>query len=136
MITAIDTSVLLDVFGADPNVGPSSAAAMQACLVGGGVIACEIVWAETAASFPAASEAEAALKRVLVDFSPLDAATSLAAGSHWRAYRRAGGTRERIIADFVIGAHALAQADQLLTRDRGFYRTYFKDLRVIDSGRA
>jgi predicted nucleic acid-binding protein len=136
VITAIDTSVLLDVFGADPNFGPSSATAVQACLVGGSVIACEIVWAETAASFPAAPEAETALKRLRVDFSSLDSATSLAAGSYWRTYRRAGGTRERIIADFVIGAHALAHADQLLTRDRGFYRTYFKDLRIIDPGLA
>lgn len=134
MITAIDTSVLLDVFGADLNFGPSSAAAVQACLAGGSVVACEIVWAETAASFPSAPEAEAALKRLRVDFSPLDAAASSAAGSHWRTYRRAGGTRERIIADFVIGAHALAHADQLLTRDRGFYRAYFKDLRIVDPG--
>jgi predicted nucleic acid-binding protein len=136
VITAIDTSVLLDVFGADPNFGPSSAAAVQACLAGGSVIACEIVWAETTASFPAAPKAEAALKRLRVDFSPLDAASALAAGEHWRTYRRAGGTRERVIADFVIGAHALAYTDQLLTRDRGFYRTYFKDLRVIDPGQG
>jgi predicted nucleic acid-binding protein len=136
VITAIDTSVLLDVFGADPNFGPNSAAAVQACLAGGSVIACEIVWAETSAFFPAVPDAEAVLRRLGVDFSPLDAASALAAGGQWRTYRRAGGTRERVIADFVIGAHALAYTDQLLTRDREFYRTYFKDLRVIDPGQG
>lgn len=47
-------------------------------------------------------------------------------------YRKSGGSRERVIADFMIGAHALANADRLLTRDRGFYRKYFKQLRVLD----
>ena len=46
-------------------------------------------------------------------------------------YRRAGGPRMRIVADFLVGAHALASADRFLTRDRGFHASYFEALKTL-----
>ena len=48
-----------------------------------------------------------------------------------RRYRQRGGNRSRTVADFLIGAHAMMQCDALVTRDAGFYRDYFKGLKVI-----
>lgn len=132
MITAVDTNVLLDVFGADPEFGGRSRTAVRSALLEGGLVACDVVWAEVAAAFRTAAEVAAAMDRLGVRFAPLDEQVSAAAGGAWRSYRRSGGSRTRILADFLIGAHATAGADRLLTRDRGFYRKYFDRLTVID----
>lgn len=58
------------------------------------------------------------------------------AGRTWRRYRVAGGPHERILPDFLIGAHAKLQAGRLLSRDRGFYRAYFTDLEILPPASA
>lgn len=132
MITAVDTSVLLDVFSADPLHGEASRRSLARCLDEGLVLACDVVWAEVSAAFPDRSSAEAAMLRTGVAFAPMAATAASAAGAGWRQYRQAGGPRERLVADFLIGAHATDATDRLLTRDRGFYRRYFADLEVVD----
>jgi predicted nucleic acid-binding protein len=95
-----------------------------------------VVWAEVTAAFPSAAAAERALEQLGVTFSALGAPAAQAAGAAWFAYRRAGATRDRVMADFLIGAHASGAADRLLTRDRGFYRRYFEGLTVLDPSRT
>lgn len=136
MITAVDTSVLLDVFGGDPVHGRGSAQALRDCIAAGRLIACEVVWAETSASFPTPDAAADALAQLGIAFSPVDAAASARCGAAWREYRRAGGSRDRVIADFLIAAHAIGQADRLLTRDRGFFRGRFAELDILDPSAA
>jgi hypothetical protein len=41
--------------------------------------------------------------------------------------------RLHVLADFLIGTHALVHADCILSRDLGVYKTYFKDLKVVGS---
>jgi predicted nucleic acid-binding protein len=70
-------------------------------------------------------------------FDSVSAEAATIAGTLWQEYRRqARGARNRIVSDYLIGAHALLRADTLLTRDRGFYRRYFSNLDVTDPAQA
>ena len=133
MRTAVDSSVLIDVLGQDPVFWERSRDALAVAYDTGALIACEIVWAEVRAYFVVQEDFTDAMRGIGLGFEPLSAQAAMVAGQLWQEYRRqARGVRTRIVSDYLIGAHALVHADSLLTRDRGFYRSYFRGLTLID----
>ena len=128
MITAVDTSVLLDVFLADDRYGEQSKEQLRAAYDSGAIIICDIVYAELVPAFRDRAVLDRALREINATTSPVDTAIAYDAGVRWMRYRQSGGPRKRIITDFLIGAHAVAVAQTFLTRDRGFFSTYFPEL--------
>jgi hypothetical protein len=131
MVTAVDSSVLFDVLRADPRFGAASGRALRAASQSGALVACPVVWSEVRARFGDYEIMAGAMAAAAVRFDPFDQECADLAGRLWGEYRRAGGPRERIIADFLIGAHAQLRCGRLLSRDRGFYRRYFTQLEVL-----
>lgn len=132
MITAVDSTVLLDILHDSTEFAERSYRALVDAQNAGALVACPVVWAEVAAFFPTLRATSKVFAAAGVAFDPFDAAVAERAGALWHAYRKHGGTRERLVPDFFVGAHALLRADRLVSRDRGFFRGYFEDLEVID----
>ena len=128
MITAVDTNILLDVlFQIEPHWRLSQQRLHDAYELGA-VLICDVVYAELVPAFGDKDSLDEALRTINATTSPVDTSIAYEAGLRWGRYRQAGGTRIRVLADFLIGAHALAAADAFLTRHRGFYATYFSEL--------
>ena len=132
MITAVDTSVLLDVLTEAPQFAAASEAALTAAYARGPIVVCPVVWAEVRAHFDAPTPLQELFAAAGIRFDAFDEACANLAGEHWRSYRKRGGRREHLIPDFLVGAHAQLRAQRLLARDRGFFRTYFEGLAVLD----
>ena len=128
MTTAVDTNVLLDFFQGDPVHGPQSREWLRLAQSRGAIVICAVVYGELVPAFDSKSDLDEALNSIRATLSSINDAIAYEAGWRWQRYRQAGGPRTRILPDFLIGAHALVSADTFLTRDRGFYRSYFPEL--------
>lgn len=154
MITAVDTNILLDILIPGAPHGDTSEESLTRSLEVGAVIISEAVYAELAAHFSTKGKIDRFLEEIDINLSPSGADALYLAGKVWREYlnRRLDSVncpscgvkqefhcvncgfhfspRQHVVADFLIGAHASLHSDRLLTRDRGYYRTYFPDLRL------
>jgi predicted nucleic acid-binding protein len=131
MTTAVDSSVLLDVLAGDPHFEEASARALSQALAAGDVVICDAVVAEVQTMLDTRDTAMESLALMGIRYLATTEAAAVRAGHMQRRYRDRGGRRQRVVADFLIGAHAMMQCNALITRDDGFYRDYFKGLKVI-----
>jgi predicted nucleic acid-binding protein len=135
-VIAIDTSVLIDLLAGDAGADASEASLRRA-LAEGPVVACDVVVSEVVAGLGFGAELFDVLEEAGIRYSPTDARAAVRAGEMQRRYKQRlksegrPAALARTIPDFLIGAHALLQCTALITRDAGFFRDYFKGLKII-----
>ena len=154
MISAVDTNVLLDILIPDAPHGDESERRLADAVGAGSIVICEAVYTELAAYFEQPDDLEGFVEDTGIRLGPSSRVALHRAGGAWRVYARQRSSalvcpqcgtarsvrceecgaplqvRQHVVADFMIGAHAVEHADRLITRDRGYYAAYFPELEL------
>ena len=137
MRTALDSNVLSALWSGEPSAARVRAELRMARAQGSTVI-CAPVYVELAAHplvAPGFVDKFLADTRITAEFGLEEevwrrAAEAFAAYAQ-RRRRSEGAQPKRVLADFLIAAHAQLRADRLFTLDPARYRRDFPDLRLV-----
>lgn len=126
-VTALDSSVVIDVLLDGSEFAEASAAALNVAREAGSLKMCTVVLAEIAQTFPYAQDSLAFLHSMEIAVESVDAQVALATAD----IRRGRKFGSRILADYLIATHGALAADRLLTRDADFRRMKMAGLEVV-----
>ncbi|WP_132999808.1 type II toxin-antitoxin system VapC family toxin [Luteimonas arsenica] len=132
---AVDTNVLIDLLGEDARAGAAEGCVRDALMLGP-VVVCDVVVSEITAGLGHGADIMDVVEDMGLSYLPVDRRAAIRAGEMQRRFnqrRRSSRHKEapRTVPDFLVGAHAMLQCNALITRDDGFFRDYFKGLKLI-----
>lgn len=127
----VDTNVLLDVLEDDPAWADWSVRQLRAQSQGHELLINPVIYAELSLAFDSAAALDEVIGDMGLTFQELPRPALFLAGRAYVKYRREGGTKNNVLADFFIGAHADVLGCAILTRDARRYRHYFPRVALI-----
>jgi len=127
----VDTNVLVDVLENDPDWADWSIAQLRAQAQIHRLVINPVIYAELSLTFGTVEALDATLADLQIPVIETPKPALFLAGKAFVQYRRQGGTKSNVLADFFIGAHAAVAGLPVLTRDVQRYASYFPTVRLI-----
>lgn len=127
----VDTNVLIDVLEDDPEWADWSIAQLRAQSRAHALAINPVIYAELSLTFSTVEKLDAAVDNMGLKVVEISRPALFLAGKAFAQYRRKGGKKSSVPADFFIGAHAAVMGGPLLTRDTRHYQAYFPKLKLI-----
>lgn len=127
----VDTNVLIDVLEDEPQWADWSIAQLRAQSKIHPLAINPIVYSELSLAFSTVEALDDAVAKLGLDMLELPRPALFLAGKAFIRYRRRGGKKNNVLADFFIGAHAAVLGCPLLTRDAQRYRDYFPSVKLV-----
>ena len=132
----VDTNVLVDVLEDDPAWAEWSLRQLRAQAQVHDLFINPVIYAELSLAFDSVEAIDDAVGRMELGFEELPRPALFLAGRAFLKYRREGGTKANVLADFFIGAHAAVLGCGILTRDGRRYRNYFPRVALVEPDAA
>jgi len=135
-VILVDTNVLLDIVTDDPAWADWSQHQLEAAALRNRLCVNSVIYAELSIGFARIEEVDAVLRAVNISVLEIPRPALFLAGKVFQTYRKRGGSKRGVLPDFFIGAHASILQLPLLTRDPGYYRTYYPKLSLMVPSRS
>lgn len=127
----VDTNVLVDILGDDPDRADWSIRQLQAQAQVHDLVVTPVIYLELSLTFDSVAALDRELANMELSLVEPTRDALFLAGKAFAKYRRSGGNKANVLADFFIGAQAAVSRCGIVTRDPRRYRNYFPGVPLI-----
>lgn len=127
----VDTNVLIDILEDDPEWADWSIEQLRTQSKIHKLAINPVIYAELSLTFATVEALDETIDNLGLKILDIPRPALFLAGKAFVRYRRQGGNKSNVLADFFIGAHAAVLDFPLLTRDARRYQNYFPSVKLI-----
>ena len=127
----VDSNILLDILTLDSQWYDWSASKLAMLAESHELIINDIIYTEISIGFERIEDLEETFSGNFFKIMPMPKEALFLAGKAFLQYKSNNGTKNSVLPDLFIGAHASVLGIPLITRDTSRYKTYFPKLRLI-----